>query len=382
MSEINTQAAETATAKGSVNANWDAIRADYSDVHIGEPELKEPEVKDVAPEHKDNLDKPAAEQPEPKDEKSEDVNLEVEVKPEDKANEETPVIEFKPEDIKDVPQMYEDGTFQGLAKDLGFEIKSESFEDFQNTFKENFVPKADAEKLKQIGKEELYATLKPEVAAALEMRELGLPEELIVNPTKDIDEYLSLSDAEIIRKDLEVTDGWTDEKIDKELEILSEKPDLLKHQADKIRINLNLNKKARLAQQAELVQRFTQEKQAVAIRQKQEQDTQFTNSLNDVKDFLGIPLAKGTKEAILMKYNAGKYNDVFNKPLSKVQQALFYELGDKLIPHIHTKAREEGKKEIVKKQANIPSKDGESGQRVEIKNQLENNWSGIQEDFK
>jgi hypothetical protein len=365
MSDSNTQAVETEKVK----ANWDAVSLDPV---MGDPNYKpaeEPKKEDVIA--KDVVDPPA-------DEKPEEVKPEekpVEEKKEEKPAETTDEIKVTLEDISEVPQTHKEGTLKYIAQQLGKEIKEESID----SFKEVFISKEEAENKAKITKEDIFAKLKPETAAALELQELGLPEDLILNPTKEIDEYLKLDAAALVRANLAATDGWTQEMIDTEIEDLIANGKLA-HEDAKIRIDLNKQKNAILAQRTELVQKFTAQQQEAVSRQKEQEKTQFIETMNKVSTFMGVTIPDEVKKAFITKYNNGVYDKELSSIDTKVNYILKKELEGKITKHIQNKASEQAKKSVTDKLLNIPPVKANGGGKV-ITNEQIDNWGPLEEDF-
>ncbi len=274
-----------------------------------------------------------------------------------------PLFEIKADDIKDVPKTYEDGTFQALAKDLGADLQEESFE----AFKEAFVPRAELEKVAKMTKETLFAEYKPEVAAALEMLELGLPQELILEPTRNIDnaissldEALKFSSADLVHAVLQNTEGWTPDLIEIELDELAASGKL-EHKAQVERLNIIADKKSLTEQRANvlnmrtnLIAKHTADRQRIE-QQKKEQDTSlFLKTLNDKSDFMGVPVPKEFKDAIALKFRGGLYDNQLSEAQTKVNAILFHELGGKFAKLLNDSAFAKGKESEIKKAANIP----------------------------
>ena len=275
-----------------------------------------------------------------------------------------PLFEIKVDDLKDVPKTYEDGTFQSLAKDgWGVDLQEESFE----AFKEHFVPKSELETVKNTTKETLLAQYNPETAAAIEMLELGLPQELILEPTRNIDNAISsldaalkLSSAELVRAVLENTEGWTPDLIETELDELATNGKL-EHKAQIERLNIIADKKSLgeqretvLKTRSELVAKHTTDRQRIE-QQKKEQDTSlFLKTLNDKSDFMGVPVPKEFKDAIALKFRGGLYDNQLSEAQTKVNAILFHELGGKFAKLLNDSALAKGKESEIKKAANIP----------------------------
>ncbi|CAK0770532.1 hypothetical protein CCP3SC1AL1_510005 [Gammaproteobacteria bacterium] len=397
MPNIETTAAETANT-GSVTADWGALK-ELQDVVIHEE--KAPETKEVA-ETTDSLEttKPEEINLDVKEEVKEETNEEVKTEAEAllkeakelgladtatkedveaaklKLEEDKPLIEFKVEDIANVPQDYENGTFRALAKELGGEITEESFE----AFKDNFVPRSELEKVQQLTMDNIYDSLKPETATALKLLEQGWSEEQVFAPTREIDGYLGLGDAEIVRKNFEAMGDLTEEIIDNKMESLIEDPNKLKLEADEIRILLNREKKQIIENRNNTIQQFEQQRGSVALKQKEMERTQVTDALNKASAFLGVPLSTELKQALIKKYNNGLYDNDLNVATAKAEFILQKELGDKFAQHIRNKASADAKKKETSKLLNVPPVISSAGKKVDTTKQPNDNpWGALEE---
>lgn len=395
----NENAAETAQQQA-VKADWGALTEDFSEVVVQEEVLE------------DNAQK-QSEDTALDQEKQEEINLENKEEGQNKEEEDAKAKEaeaskeegdekenineeknensqdnslFTVDDLKDVPKVYEDGTWKGLAKDLfNAELQDESFEAVQQYVKENYVPKSELEKAQQISLDSIYAALKPETATALKLMEMGVSEAEVFESTKRIDNYLKLDDAAIVRADLELTEGWADkpELIDARIEELSADPKKLNLQAEMIRINLNNQKKEIVQERQSLLQEYEQSKQNAVLQKKQQEVAQFNEALDKFETFMGQPVSKEVKNALRLKYNNGGYSDIVNNPLSQINAIMYKEYGDKIAKHLQNKASEDAKLKTTKKLLNVPPVTGGAGNRVETsaENQSDNNWGALKEDF-
>lgn len=357
-----------------VEANWDALS---SDPILGDPNFKPTEV----PVKEDEVAKDVADPP-VIEEKKEEVKEEVKDAPvveekKEEGAELTDELKITLEEISDVPQKHPDGSYKAIAQQLGAEIEEDTVE----SFKSKFISKEEAEKLAKVSKETFFADLDPEVAAALELKELGVPKEFILEPTKEIDAYLKMDDAELVRANLTATDGWTTDMIDTEIELLRESGNL-GHEASKVRVALNNDKNAILQNRTELVNKYTVQKQEAATRQKEQQKIQFIETMNKVSTFMGVTIPKEVKEAFIAKYNNGVYDKELLSPDSQVNYVLKKELEGKITKHIQNKASEKAKKEVTDKLLNIPPVKPTSGGKAVINEQADNTWAAIEEDFK
>jgi hypothetical protein len=290
--------------------------------------------------------------------------------------EETPVVEFKSEDVEGFEKEPEDGTWLAVAKAKGLTITEDSYEAYDKALEEKI--KSIETAAKSITIENIYSELKPETVAVLKLIESGIPEEQVFAPTQMIDGFLALEDAALLREDLKAS-GMTDEQIDIELEMQTEKG-WLKHSADKLRMALNAQKEQIVKQREEILQQYSQNKEKVALEQKQQEAVRFQSALDTVSKFMNIPLSAEAKDAIRTKYNRGEYDQSVKDPKSMVELILWKEFGEKAIKHVENTAYQRGRDEKTKKLHSVPPVSGKTANRQAENNQI-GNFDLLEQDF-
>lgn len=280
--------------------------------------------------------------------------------------------------IKDAPKSFDANSAQALAQDLGFQLEKESFEDFTKALKENYVPKGELDKVKEMTKKDVLSTLKPEIATALELIDMGVPQEYAMNPTGRHEQLLGLEDAELVRAVLESMPEYADaDAVDLQMEQYNTTGQMA-GQAKLARININREKNQILETQSQLVQQHTQKQQQAAIQQKTQSDTQFLDHLSKADKFMGLNIPKDHKDAIAAKYKSGKYDNVLNDPNNKMLAIMYLEYGTELSKQLATRSKAEGKAEFVKNMADVPNKKELGGGRViESSQEKPNNWAAF-----
>lgn len=289
-----------------------------------------------------------------------------------------PLFEFKAEDIKGNEGEPPEGSWLAVAKAKGIEIAEDSVDAFTEALIAPYVKQAQDAQI--LAKENLYTTMKPETATAFKLMEMGVPEEQLFHPTRQIEEYLKLEDAALVRADKEAW-GWKPEMIDAELELLTTK-NLLGHEAEKLRLTLNSNKADILKQREKFVQQYEGKRQEAILHQKEEERTQFTKAMNTVSTFMGAPIPADVKDALIKNYNKGLYDNVLNTPTSKVEYLLQRELSHKVLSVLKNTASQEGRDTIRKKLAEIPPAGSGNAGSIQQPNQIKDNWSAAEEAFK
>ena len=205
---------------------------------------------------------------------------------------------------------------------------------------------------------------------------MGIPDELLLNPTKEIDDLLTLSPVELVRKEYEAK-GMSEDVIDIAIEqdIADEKID---SKAKLIQFNLNQNKENIINTKNQLVAKYTQDKQLAIETQKKQEVTQITEELNKISDFLGAKVSKEAINGIIAKVNKGLYDSELSNPASKATLILYKEFGEKLAKLSKDKALAQGKAEVTSKLSNIPPSQGQSGSRVDMnKAELNDKANGV-----
>lgn len=344
----------------SVKANWAAL-SDFSEtVIVEEPKAEtteEEQIKDTNSEKPEEIKPEKKPEPEPAE------------KPEEKPKEEViekPTIELTIDDIVDAPKIYGEGTFQALAKEFGVDIAEESFE----AFKESFVPKAELEKIKEQTTESLFQQLSPEVAAALKLKEMGVPDEQILIPTANIDKYLSFSDAELYRAELEAKKIYNESEIELLMEKATAEDGNLSLQVGIIRKDLEAKKANLLARRDEIINQYAEQKKSADLQRKQAELTQVKEALYNMKEFLGSPISDPIREALFIKYQNGAYDKDFSDSKYKAEYIMKKEFGDKIAKHLQNKAFAAGEEKITKKLSNIPEVKSTAVKKVDVNNQL------------
>lgn len=400
MPNIETTAGATPTTGGG-KADWSAVQEDFSDVIIKQEEkpvepTTEPKQEEIKIEEK-LVEKPTEEKPvveltaeeiklaaETLVKEAKELGLPENATKEDvaaaKAKAEPTPLEFKLDDITGVPEEYQDGTYKAFAKTVfNVDLPEESQEAFQKAF----VTRDEFEKVQTTTLDTLLSTFKPEVATAIKLMQMGIPEDQVLAPTKQIEEYLALDDAALLRADFELQGDMGADVIDSEMEKLSAEPQKLKLEAEKLRIYLNREKNQIVEQRKQYLQKYEQDKQSAALELKKQEQSKITDALNNVSTFMDIPVNKDVKEAIIRKYNNGLYDNVLNDPAKKAEFLFHTELGAKLAKHIQNKASETAKADVRKQLLNTPPVISGGGNAINNNKQPEkdNPWGALN-DFK
>lgn len=362
--EMNNLGPES-VSKETVAPMWEVLSANMEVI------TPQPAVAEKAPDiNADNIEQPIeTEAPAPQTTTAPKETVPTETKPvEEPAEVESgELVEFTLDDVKGAEKVYEPNTAQSIAQELGLTLDTDSFDSLKQIVKDRFVDKEEFESYKaRVDQEYISNTFSPEVAAAIHQVELGLPKELIFEPTKQIDELLSLDDVELVRKKYELNPKLTPDLVDIQIEedIASGRIDA---QSRILRINLNENRENILNERSQLIERYTQEKELAVVRQREHEFNQVKEALSNVSDFLGVRVNKEAINGIISKLSKGAYNEELSAPVSKAQLILYKEFGERFAKLAQDKARAQGKAEITAKLSNVPIKTGSSTGRVNTK---------------
>lgn len=369
-------------------SQWDALNysEQFGDVDLIEKreESKQPEkdektkneVEGVKEENTETTEtkeeaKPEAKEettPETKDEKTEtETKTDETEKPKD--------LEFSVEDVGVKPE-HEDGSWKKLSQELlGTEIAEDTFEALKPAFEAKL--KEAENKGRAFSKDDLFATLDPKVAVTMKLMDAGLSYEVAQDPNGVLDANMALPDAELIRADL-IEKKWDADKIDTHLEILSENPKRLAHEASLIRDDINAVKVQINALRQEKLQEYEQNKGKVAQVQAEAQKNQIIDSLKSVKEFMGGKVPDVVRDAVIQKINQGGYDNLFNDPAAKARFILSEILGEKAIKAKIDQAYQNGVLEKAKKLANVPPVDSKVAASKELKINQNNPWAALE----
>ncbi len=277
-----------------------------------------------------------------------------------------PLIIFKAEDVAGVKKDYEDGTWAAVLAAKGYDVPADFSEDNGiDVFVDQVTAplKQQIEEAKLLSFDRMVSTLKPETATALKLLEMGLNEEHLIAPTREIQEYLKLDDNSLIRQNLEWDlrdskdasgNSNTDTLVDHEMEKFIADPNKLRNEAAIIRNGLKGQEQNILQQRTQLVQQFEQRKQDAALAQKQQEIVQFKTALDTVSTFMGYPVPNEVKEAIFKSYSSGEQANNLDTPKNRAEYAVYQALGQKVVSHLKNTAFQKGKDQVNTKLANIP----------------------------
>jgi hypothetical protein len=240
------------------------------------------------------------------------------------------------------------------AKEEGLDIKEDTFEAYRDAL---VAPlKEQIESAKNLTKEALFSDMAPEHRMYMELAESGLTHEQIVAPLENIKYYKAMSDVELYREDLVLrypaaTQEWIDADVEKAVE-----NGQVSHDATRFRLELDAAEQNITAERQQIIEKYKANKENYIAQKSKEQTESVIKSLNEIKDFMGSPLAPETIKGLTERYNNGKYSQLLNNPIEIAKFIAFKELGEKAVKNIEAKSYNKGKLEIANKLHNTPPK--------------------------
>lgn len=357
-----------------------APAAKASDV-AATPEVKKPE--EPAATDKNQEDKAAepvveVKKPEDKDKVAEKDPAVAVAADNDKVAAEGEAKEFTPEFLVPGEEKKVEGQEEGegwapAAKEIGFEIPTDNFEEFKKGLDNHYKNKYEV----NLGKYD------SETQQFIEFLENGGTVKDFLDPLKPVNDVKSLSDVDLVVRDLELRD-WPQDKIDAEITRMTEneKVDEIALTAFKLREQLNVieeNIKSRVIES-----KTNAEKRKDTYKQNAtaEQLSAIKNSLNTVSEFMDTPLSGKHKDFIAKNWADGKYANIINDPKAMSKFLLFHEFGEQGIANLKNKAKEEAKLAYKNDRHNIPPLTGTGGGQVKgastSNQQAEGNWSALE----
>lgn len=241
-----------------------------------------------------------------------------------------------------------------LGKELGFEVKEDSFDVFKKSyeeFKEN--EKKELEKsIVSKKKDDLLLAYDAEAQLIIKGLDAGLTLEQIQKPFAKIDQYLSMGDADLIAEDLRLQ-GWPEDKIEKKILDLTETEKLELH-AFEIRKSLEDSKKEiSLSREKELSDIKAQQEQKMKDTLNKEAE-EIHSQLKTVQSFMESPIKEKHINYVMNKWKNGEYHEDFKDPKVIADFLLYKEFGAQGIKNLANKKLQEGRSAVVKKLHNIP----------------------------
>jgi len=279
----------------------------------------------------------------------------------------------------------EDGTWKALAMAEGLQVGEdfeESFEAYQALREADITSKIESAKQEAI--QAVLSNMPPELAMAVELAnsnpELSIQD--ILQPTLQIEAYLKLDDAALLRADIEAANpDWTTEMIDTEMQLIDEKG-LIKHNADKIRVALNRDKTAIQENYNNKILAHKEQAERGKVIQKQEEVNRIKQALDRVPMFFDKKLTDKDKQFLNSKLDTGYLDELRQNPERLIKAMLYDQFGEKAQAYYKDRVRQEVLSELAKKQHNVPTTTGKTANvTVVTKPSTGNNFDALDKEF-
>ncbi len=256
--------------------------------------------------------------------------------------------------------------WQETAKELfGVEIAEDSHEAFVEASKQAI--QLAEEKGRQATIQSELAKLPVEAQVTFTLLQAGYTQEQIMEPTKEIDKAIEMSNIDLVKYDMELR-GYSSELIEKEIEILTEKG-LVDHEAEKHRLFLKNARESVLSERESLAKQVATNYQARLEAERQAELQTMTQAFDTVKDFMGHAINENTRKEIARRYAEGKYDAILNDPIKKAEFLMYHNFGEQVVKNIRNKALEEGKEKVTKHLSNVPPVPQQNNAKVNVKTQ-------------
>lgn len=316
------------------------------------------------------------------EEKPAEVKEEVKETPKEETKEEKPVednLTLDDEKSEEAPE----GSWIAYAKAEGIELTEDTPEAYIAAKIEPLqkqLAEVDNKKM-----EDYFHDLDPKTRMEIELQKTGMTLEEINAPLQNIESYRKLSPVELYREDLtakieqvrELTQTdkeWIDAEIAKKVESGD-----IEHEAKRINLELDTIEKQILSERQQIIEKYKANKDNYAAQKSKEQSESVIKSLNEIKDFMGSPLAPETVKGLTERYNNGKYSNLLNDPTEIAKFIAFKELGEKAMKNIEAKSYTKGKLEIANKLHNTPPKE-KGGAGTNMTETIDGNFEKLEND--
>jgi len=274
-------------------------------------------------------------------EKTADENKEL--TEEDKA----PELEFDASklNLEKVPGEEEENSWATVAKDLGIEVKEDSFDSFKASIEER-ITKAREEGKAEAAKVDLEK-FSPDAQRVIEFLNNDPQAKLddFIAPLKAFDEVLALDNESILRSDLELK-GLNAEEVETKIESLKEsnmldvEAKLLKNEV----LSERANTEQQLIQEAKMRQFQVVEKGKAELKKENES---IINAIKEVKTFMGFKIPDSAKQYLQKQWETGEVRKAFqSNPTEVVQFMLNKYIGQEALKELKKTQFQKGRDEI------------------------------------
>jgi hypothetical protein len=287
---------------------------------------------------------------EKKDEKKDDKKVEQKKDEKKDASDDNGEEELTLEDApKGTPKASKEGevetTWTEVAKEMGIELKEESYD----SFKKALTEKVEAN----------ISKYKPETQRLMKFAEAGGDYKDFIEPFSKIDKVLSMSDADLAAHHFKIK-KVDDAKAQARIERMAEDGELESF-VEEIRDNLRGYRKD---VENQIIDQKIKAQEAYELKQKnafKDEAVHIKTALEKRKDFLGTPLKEENRAKIFEKYSKGDYEETFKDPEVLADFLLFKEYGERAKTNLKQILKRELRNEYKNDRHNIPPKTGNAG---------------------
>lgn len=283
---------------------------------------------------------------------------------------EKPIEEEKPTEVVEEPLTVEapeleelvidanndesaEGSWAYVAKLDGLTLKDDTLDAYKEALVAPYEEKLKA--VESLTKEKVLANYDPKIRMIMELADAGMSYEDIIAPNTRVNEFKSMSQIDLVRKNIELTHtDWTPEMVDTEMEILSSVDGRLEHEHKKIILDLDKIEAENLAYRNELINKHKINSETNVLAKQKESVESVSKALNNMSKFMGFDLPEKARADMSSKMNNGSYDQLFNDPIAKAEFIAWKELGSKILKNSEAKSYAKGREEITKKLHNIP----------------------------
>jgi hypothetical protein len=202
-----------------------------------------------------------------------------------------------------------ESTWSTLGKDLGIELKEDSYEAFKESI-DTIKQQAREEGKAEASKIELEK-LTPQAQKAIEYLNAN-PQNTIedfINPLKRIDEVLVLDNESLLRKDFEAR-GWEADRIDEKMEILKDEGKL-ESEAYGLRKDLENVRATTESQIVEDAKNEAAARTTMLQQQYEKESKEVLNILAETKTFMGFKIPDNARQYIQKQWESGEVRKAF-----------------------------------------------------------------------
>ena len=311
-----------------------------------------------------------------------------EEKKEEKTDDDVPELKIEDDVLVNADKKEEvveqETTWIETAKDLGLDVKEDSFE----AFKESIEGKIQF--AKEEGKKEAVDIsldkLAPEARNLFEFLNSDPNNKIedYVKPLERYDNVLAMNDEAIVREDYKLM-GWDEDRIDEKIERMKD-ADEIESKAYELRMTVqNLKNQAQHDILQDAKDRSLQAQQKYN-EQSQKEIKMVIDELDKTKTFMGYKIPENAHKHIKQQWESGEVRKAFqSNPQDVVEFMMWKYLGKSALAEISKAEYQKGRDGIQSKLHNIKAVNGSEGSGLSEKRKVTNDksfdaWDAITEE--